>query len=109
MEVVLDANILASGAVAPSGGPLASVVDGWQAGLFGVVLSVPILDELERALGDTYFTKRLSAEDIASYLVLVRATTRIVSLRVEVHDVATHPEDDLVLSTAVLAGADCLV
>jgi predicted nucleic acid-binding protein len=30
MQVVLDANTLASGAVAPSGGTLATIIDLWQ-------------------------------------------------------------------------------
>ena len=109
MRVVLDANTLASGAVAPEGGTLATLIDSWQLGWFSVVLSSPILAELERALTDTYFTQRLSVADIAAYLALVRQTATITPISVEVQGVATHPEDDLVLAAALSAKADYLV
>ena len=109
MRVVLDANTMASGAVAPTGGTLATVVESWQAGLFTVVLSAHLLGELERAFADPYFTKRLSPEDIAAYLRMVRPTATITPLTEEVHGVATHPEDDLVVATAVSSQVDYLV
>jgi putative PIN family toxin of toxin-antitoxin system len=109
MQVVLDANILASGAIAPEGGTLATIIDSWQRDRFGVVLSLPILTELERTLTDPYFTQRLSPRDIATYLVTVRQTSALVQITAEVRGVATHPEDDLVLATAVSAKVDYLV
>jgi putative PIN family toxin of toxin-antitoxin system len=101
IQVVLDANTLASGAVAPSGGTLATIIDLWQRGLFSVVISIPILRELGRTFSDPYFLNRLSAEDIASYLAMVQATTTVVPITEEVRGVATHPEDDLILATAI--------
>ncbi len=109
MQVVLDANTLASGAVAPSGGTLATIIDLWQQGVFRVTLSTHILRELERTFSDPYFLDRLSAEDITSYLAMVQATVTVVPITEEVHNVATHPEDDLILATAVSAKADYLV
>ena len=109
IQVVLDTNILASGAVAPAGGTLATIVDSWQAGLFGVVLSAPILGELERTLGDPYFARRLSAQDVATYLTMVRSTASITPLTVQVKGIATHPEDDLLLATALSGKVDYLV
>jgi putative PIN family toxin of toxin-antitoxin system len=109
MQVVLDANTLASGAVAPSSGTLATIIDLWQRGFFRVVLSIPILRELERTFSDPYFLNRLSPEDIASYLAMVQATATVVPITEEVHGVATHPEDDLILATTLSAQADYLV
>src|SRR5918999_2417567 len=109
MQVVLDANTLASGAVAPSGGTLATIIDLWQQGVFRVTLSTHILRELEGTFSDPYFLDRLSAEDIASYLAMVQSTVTVVPITVEVHNVATHPEDDLILATAISAKADSLV
>jgi putative PIN family toxin of toxin-antitoxin system len=109
MQVVLDANTLASGAVAPRGGTLATIIDLWQQGVFRVTLSTHILRELERTFSDPYFLGRLSAEDIVSYLAMVQSTVTVVPITEEVHNVATHPEDDLILATAISAKADYLV
>jgi putative PIN family toxin of toxin-antitoxin system len=109
MQVVLDANILASGAVAPGGGTLATLIELWQRSVFSVAISLPILRVLENAFSDPYFLNRLSPEDIASYLTMVQATTTVVPVTEEVHGVVTHPEDDLILATAVSARADYLV
>lgn len=109
MRVVLDANTLASGAVAPAGGVLATIIDLWLAGAFTVVLSHHILSELDRALRTRYFTQRLSAADITAYVQLVRTLAVFVTPVKDVHGVATHPEDDVVLATAVSARADVLV
>jgi putative PIN family toxin of toxin-antitoxin system len=109
MQVVLDANTLTSGAVAPRGGTLATIIDLWQQGVFRVTLSTHILRELERTFSDPYFLGWLSAEDIVSYLAMVQSTVTVVPIIEEVHNVATHPEDDLILATAVSAKADYLV
>ena len=109
MQVALDANTLASGAVAPSGGTLATIIDLWQHGVFTVTLSPHILRELERTFSDPYFLNRLPAEEIALYLAMVQSTVTVVPITEEVHNVATHPEDDFILATAVSAKADYLV
>ena len=109
MQVVLDANTLASGAVASSGGTLATIIDLWQHGVFTVTLSPHILRELERTFSDPYFLNRLPAEEIALYLAMVQSTVTVVPITEEVHNVATHPEDDFILATAVSAKADYLV
>ncbi|HWP28155.1 MAG TPA: putative toxin-antitoxin system toxin component, PIN family [Chloroflexota bacterium] len=109
MIVVLDANVLVSGAVAQPGTPLARVIDLVHAHAFDLVLSDPILDEVARALGDPYFTRRLAPMDSLAYQHLIRSRARLTPITVVVQGVATHPEDDLVLATAVSAGADYLV
>lgn len=107
--VVLNANTLASGAIAPPGGTLATIVDSWLAGAFDVALSTHILGELERTLAKPYFTTRLDRRTIAAYLALVRAGAMLTMPLAQVPCVATHPEDDLVLATAVSAGAAYLI
>lgn len=82
---------------------------GWQRGDFSVVLSEEILTEVNRALHQSYFLSRFGEERIRAYLSLLRSTARVVPITVEVHGVATHPEDDLILATALSAQADYLV
>jgi putative PIN family toxin of toxin-antitoxin system len=53
MKVVLDTNILASGAISATG-TLSRVIDAWRSGQFKVIVSTPILDELERTFQKPY-------------------------------------------------------
>jgi uncharacterized protein len=107
--VVLDANALASGLVAKEGGTIASIIEAWRAGRFEVALSDHIYDELVRALAEPYFTSRVPALAIARYLSFVAERGVFTPVRTTVQGVATHPEDDLVLSAALSAAADYLV
>ena len=109
MIVVLDANILASMALARSGGVLATILEAWLRGQFIAVVSDHILTELRRTLANPYFSSRLPSQDAATYLAFVRTAARHVSVSVQVRGVATHPEDDLVLATALSAGTEYLV
>ena len=109
MIVVLDANALVSGSIARAGSTLAAIIDAWKREAFDVAISDHIFAEVRRALAEPYFTSRLTAQEIADFFELIRTTAVFVSITVTVHGVATHPEDDLVLATAVSAGADYLV
>lgn len=42
-------------------------------------------------------------------LDLIRLRARLTPLSIEVHGIATHPEDDLILATALSAPVDYLV
>jgi putative PIN family toxin of toxin-antitoxin system len=105
----LDANILASSAIAPAGGMLAQLFDRWKRREYEVAISEHIYLEMQRALNSSYFQSRLSPSQIADFLTLIRTRATIVPITVTVQGVATHPEDDLVLATAVSAPADYLV
>jgi predicted nucleic acid-binding protein len=68
-----------------------------------------ILDELRRTLATPYFSRTLSAQDQAEALELLATDAILIPLTIQVVGVATHPEGDLILATAVSAGADYLV
>ena len=70
---------------------------------------MPILTELGRALNEPYFRRRLSGQDIVDLLALLVEQATMVAPVGAVPRVATHPEDDLILATAVVARADYLV
>ena len=106
MIVVLDANVLAPMALASPTGVLAGILAAWRLGLFTVAVSDHVLAEVQRTLGNPYFSGRLSSQDIQDYLAFLRSRARRVSVTITVSGVATHPEDDLVLATATSAGAD---
>lgn len=110
ITVVVDTNTLASGLVRRNpASPVVAVVDGWRARRFRLAISEHILAELTRALADPYFQRHLTPQQTQRFLALLRRRATLVPITVEVKGVATHPEDDLVLATAVSAKADYLV
>jgi putative PIN family toxin of toxin-antitoxin system len=111
IKAVLDTNILASGAAGfqiPQSIP-GHLLRAWQAGQFQLLISEHILGEVSSTLQKPYFLSRLTPEQIARFELLLVEEATVVSLTVDVQGVATHPEDDLVLATAVSAQADYLV
>jgi uncharacterized protein len=110
IKAVLDANVLASGFVARSGStPPALLLDAWRTREYLLLVSESILDEFARTLTKPYFAARLSPAQVAADVQLLRTDAIVVPLTVQVQGVATHPEDDLVLATAVSGQADYLV
>ena len=109
--VVLDTNVLASGiaGIARQESTPGELLRRWRARAFTLVVSAPILTELGRTLTNPYFRSRLSPTEIEAAFTRLRTEARIQSIAVHVAGIATHPEDDLVLATALSGGANYLV
>lgn len=107
---VADANVLASGFVRVNlnAAPVL-LLDAWQRRLFTLATSEHILTELVHTFEDPYFQRRMTPEQMAGDLALLRRQALLTPITVEVRGIATHPEDDLVLATAVSAPADYLI
>lgn len=105
---VLDTNVLVSGFPARRGIP-AALIDFWRQGHYRLVVSEAILTELTETWGTAYWQARYSPIDAADALALLRADAIVAPLTVQITGVATHPEDDLILATAVSSGAAYLV
>jgi uncharacterized protein len=108
MRAVVAANVLVVGPLT-SRTPPGQILDAWQAGAFELVLSEHILIEVERTHSTPYFRDRLGIDRIARYHALPRRRATVVAIDVEVVGVATHPEDDRVLATALSGRAEFLV
>ncbi len=111
ISAVLDTNVLASGVVGilrPTSTP-GQIIRYWQGARFCLVLSEHIHTELAHTFDDPYFQRRLSDAERVNFLVALRQEAVTVPNTVTVQGVATHPEDDLILATAVSAQADYLV
>jgi putative PIN family toxin of toxin-antitoxin system len=111
ITVCLDTNVLASGvlgAMNPKSTP-GAILRAWRDGAFRVVLSEHILEELARTLREPYFRARLTQEEVEAAVRALRRRCRVVALTDRVSGVASHPEDDVVLSTALSGRADFLV
>jgi uncharacterized protein len=111
IRVVLDTNVLASGALGLTGGmtPPALLLHQWRAGRFQLIISDYIEKELRTTLAQPYFKRRIPSEDRELFLILLTKIAEHVAIRRRVTGVATHPEDDPILATALSARADYLV
>jgi uncharacterized protein len=110
IRAVLDANVLASGLV---GLLKADSVPGeiFRRTLTNALVNVTseaILREVERAISKDYFRRALIDTDLQSILAALRRRSVVVPITFTVSGVASHPEDDLVLATAVSGDADYL-
>jgi uncharacterized protein len=71
VRAVLDLNILIAALLSPTGAP-AELVGRWLAGEFELVASEALLAELERALAYPKLRRRVSAEEAAELVSLLR-------------------------------------
>ncbi len=108
IAAVLDTNVLAS-ALLRRGGIPDTILRNWRRRAFQLVLSEHILTELARTLEQPYFQSRLPEGQAERDVTLLRQAARVVPLTSQVTGVATHPEDDLVLATALSGQATYLV
>jgi putative PIN family toxin of toxin-antitoxin system len=105
---VLDTNVLVSGFPARGTVP-ALLIDAWRQEMFQLVVSEHILAELAETWRDPYWRARFSSAESADAIELLRTFAIVTPLSVAIAGVATHPEDDLILATAVAGGAAYLV
>ena len=108
ISAVLDTNVLASGTVSAANAP-GQILDAWHARKFELVTYAHIIDELTRTFQKPYFQKRLSSKATANFIDLLQNEAFVTPIIVKVQNVATHPEDDLTIATALSAKADYLV
>jgi putative PIN family toxin of toxin-antitoxin system len=112
IRAVLDTNVLAAGLARLDSPTSASgiILDLWLAGVgagpFELIVSSHILEELERVLAKPYFRAGGLRSRIASVQSFIESVATIAAPDEIVSGVASHPEDDLVLSAAESAQAD---
>lgn len=108
---VLDTNVLASGFVGMkrSESVPGELIRLWGDAVYVLIVSEHILIELDRTLADRYFSRKMTVAGIRAAILSLRQNAVVQQITVHVHGVATQPKDDLVLATAVSAGAAYLV
>lgn len=107
-RATVDANVLVVAPLNPKSPP-GLILTVWQQGRFDLILSEHILEEVARTHRKPYFRARLTEIQIAEFEGLLRRRATIVTITTVVHGIATHPEDDLILATAVSGDVDYLV
>jgi len=108
ISAVLDTNVLASGTISAANAP-GQILNAWHARKFELVTSAHIIEELTRTFQKPYFQKRLSSKATTNFIDLLQNEAFVTPIIVKVQNVATHPEDDLTIATALSAKSDYLV
>lgn len=110
MRVVFDTNVVLSGLMRPEGTP-GRLISRWLAHDFVLVLSGPMLDELELALFYPRVRARIRSSDaeLEAFLAMLQLITEQADISGTAVDVPSDPGDAKVLATLVAAKADWLV
>lgn len=111
IRAVLDANTIVSGMArfrTGTGAP-AVILRAWVSGEFELLISDHILDEARRTLSKPYFRQHVSPDVCRDTLEAFVDQAAFISVTDVISGVATHPEDDRVLSAVASASADYLV
>ena len=110
MRVVLDANVLISAVISPRGNP-AQILRLWEREEFELVVSLPILEELERVIHYPRIQERynLSEEYVEQFLQLISANAIMVDPSMELAVIENDPSDNRYLECALAAGASYIV
>lgn len=108
IRALIDANVLVS-LMTTTGGTLLDIARAWDDDRFEVVVSDHILGEVRRTWRNPYWRTRLSEEEARDLLSAVDQSSETVVVGSVVPGIATHPEDDPVLTAAVWGRVDVLV
>jgi predicted nucleic acid-binding protein len=108
IRVVLDANVLAPGVADKRASAATRLIELWRQGVFDLVISEHLLQELIRTFSDRYYARIITPEEVERFESMLRREAVVTELTVPINGIATQPADDLVLSTGLSAGASYL-
>jgi len=98
IKIVLDTNVLIS-ALIKTGKPKTLFYEIVK-GKAQLILSMEILDEFARTLGDPEIRKYVDEEDAVKFLRVVGSVAKIVKIKSRFKVVEEDPSDDVILRTA---------
>lgn len=108
IQAVLDTGVLIAAVLSAKGAP-AELLRLWLDGVFEIVVSEKLLDELDRVLRRSKFRPYISIREVELYLALLgRWAERAADGPTELSYTA-DPNDDYLVALAVTAEADFLV
>lgn len=111
IRAVIDVNVIVSAVIAPLGASR-RILLAWAAGAFSPIISDGIVREVGEKLQLSRITRRYNIMDADRRWVFGLLSTQAESIPVadaDVLSVTGDPEDDYVLATCRLSGADYLV
>ena len=109
MRVVLDANVYVSSLLTQRGNAK-QIMDLFEVGEFDLIVSEPILAEIERVLGYSHIAKihRKSEDEIKAYVEHLQETAELVAPTITL-DASPDETDNRYIECAVEGKADYLV
>ncbi len=110
MRIVVDTNVVVSGAISAKGAP-AEILRRWRQGQFELLVSEPMLAEYERALsyGRVRARHQMSQAEIHALVTQFRRFAILVEPLARLQVVTDDPDDDKFLECAVTGGAAYIV
>lgn len=108
IRAVVDPGVLIAGLIAP-GGATAEIIRAWQRGLFELVVSAHLLDELTLTLLRPKFRRWITEDDAIAFVEILRLSAIVVDDPGVVEPVSRDPRDDYLIALARAAGAHVLV
>ena len=111
IKVVLDTNIFVSSLLSGTGRP-STVIDAWRVGQYLLVTSPPIISEIERVLKAPSISKKygLTLDRIERLILLIeKDAIHVPGLSDAAGVIPEDPTDEMFLSAALDAKADCIV
>jgi len=110
LKVVLDTNVIVSGVITDSGAPF-DIIRRWRNGEFAIVVSEPILQEIDKVLHYPKIKnkRRLTDQNIGNVLKQLRNYSINTPSDVNLEVVPEDPADDKFISVAVEAEADYII
>ena len=109
-RVVVDANVFVSGIIQNSGIPF-RILKAWEQGLFFLVTSLPMVEEVRRVLQYPRIQKKYAVDDdtIKQVIGSLLKYSILVTDLPDIKEIADDPQDDKVLATAVAGRAETIV
>ena len=109
MRAVLDTNVLVS-AVLSDAGPPGSILRAWRNGSFQIVISLPLLSELDAVLARPRISKRLgwSEAERRAFVVALGESAMIVAPGKALKLIGADPADNRVLEEKLKAARESL-
>ena len=108
IRAVIDPGVLIAGLIAP-GGTTAGIIKAWQHGLFELVVSPHLLDELTVTLLRPKFRRWIAENDAIAFVEIVRLTAVFAEDPATVERISRDPHDDYLIALARAADAQVLV
>jgi len=108
LRVVLDVNVLVSGAL-DRPGPPARIMREWSAGAFELVVSPHLLEELRDVLGRPRIERVVSVSHLATFLAALESFAILVEDPPAERLVPGDPDDDYLVALARAGRAQVIV
>lgn len=110
LRAVLDTNIIVSGAIMDRGDPF-QILKSWEKGDFVVIVSEPILQEIDRVFHYSHIKnkKHLNERDIKTILHTLRRYGFNTPAEIQIEAIPEDPEDNKFITAAVEGEASYIV